>query len=98
MDLTTIAFLALLGGVGLERVAELQVSRRHQRELANCGARKHSDPHYRWMVALHSGVLIAAAGEVIWLRRPFIPVLAFFALLLFALATLLRWWVNRWKA
>src|SRR5690348_4457977 len=95
MDLTTIAFLALLGGVGLERVVELQVSRRHQRELANCGARKHSDPQYRWMVALHSGVLIGAAAEVIWLRRPFIPVLAFFALLLFALATLLRWWVIR---
>ena len=95
MDLTKIGFLILLGCVGLERLAELQVSRRHQRELATCGARKHSDPQYRWMVALHAGVLIGAALEVILLRRPFIAPLAVAALLLFSLATLLRWWVIR---
>src|SRR5260370_38609628 len=72
MDLTTTWFLILLGCVGLERLAELQVSRRHQRELAPCGARKQSDPQYRWMVALHAGVLIGAALEVTLLHRPFI--------------------------
>jgi methyltransferase len=95
MDLTVIAFLILLACVGVERLLELQVSRRHQRDLANCGARKHRDPQYRWMVALHVGVLIAAAAEVILRHRPFISWLAFSALLLFALATLLRWWVIR---
>src|SRR4029077_13570957 len=50
MDVTRTLFLILLAGVGLERILELQVSRRHQRDLANCGARKQNDPQYRWMV------------------------------------------------
>jgi|SRR5690242_19781264 methyltransferase len=95
MDLTTIAFLILLACVGLERLVELQVSRRHQRDLARCGARKQSDPHYRWMIVLHAGVLAGAALEVLLLHRPFIVWLAFSALLLFVCATLLRWWVIR---
>ncbi len=95
MDLTRIVFLILLAGVGLERIVELRVSRRHQRDLASRGARKQGDPRYRWMVALHAGVLIGAAAEVILLHRPYIPLLAFCTLLLFALATLLRWWVIR---
>lgn len=95
MDLTKIAFLLLLVCVGIERLAELQVSRRHQRELVNSGARKHRDPLYGWMIALHTGVLIGAAVEVTVLNRPFIPWVAFPALTFFALATLLRWWVIR---
>jgi len=95
MDLTTIAFLILLGCVGCERLLELPVSRRHQRQLASCGARKHDDPQYRWMIALHAGVLIGAALEVIVLHRPFIAPVAVAALLFFSLATLLRWWVIR---
>lgn len=95
MDLTKTAFLILLACVGLERVVELQVSRRHQRDLANCGARKHRDPRYGWMVTLHVAVLVGAAVEVTLLNRRFIPWLAYPALLLFALATLLRWWVIR---
>jgi methyltransferase len=95
MDLTRTAFLILLACVGVERVVELGVSRRHQRDLANCGARKHRDPRYGWMVAFHAGVLIGAAAEVMLLHRRFVPWLAYPALLLFVLATLLRWWVIR---
>jgi methyltransferase len=95
MDVTRTLFLILLAGVGLERILEIHVSRRHQRDLANCGARKQNDPQYRWMVALHAGVLMAAAAEVILLHRPFIRWLGFSALALFVLATLLRWWVIR---
>jgi len=95
MDVTRTLFLILLAGVGLERILELKVSRRHQRDLANCGARKHNDPQYRWMVALHTGVLMGAAAEVTLLHRPFIASLAAAALLFFVLATLLRWWVIR---
>lgn len=95
MDVTKLAFLVLLVCVGIERLVELQLSRRHQRDLANRGARKHADPQYRWMVALHAAVLLGAALEVILLRRPFIALLAFPALALFASATVLRWWVIR---
>jgi methyltransferase len=95
MDITTAAFLGLLACVALERLVELQVSRRHQRNLVRLGARKLADPQYRWMVLLHVGVLAGAALEVILLRRPFIPLLASAALLAFLLATVLRWWVIR---
>lgn len=95
MDLTTAAFLVLLGCVGVERLVELRLSRRHQRDLARQGAYKRAEPHYRWMIALHAGVLGGAAVEVIFLRRPFIEPLASAALLVFLLATLLRWWVIR---
>lgn len=95
MDVTKVAFLILLLCVGIERLAELYLSRWHQRDLENCGARKHADPHYRWMVALYAGVLIGAALEVILLPRPFITWLAFPAAVLFVMATLLRWWTIR---
>jgi methyltransferase len=45
------------------------------------------------MVALHTGVLIASAVEVVALGRPFVLALAAPALALFALANVLRWWV-----
>ena len=95
MDLTKTAFLTLLACVGLERLMELRLSLRHQRALALRGAQKRRDPQYAWMVALHAGVLVGAALEVILLHRPFIASLAFPALLLFLLASLLRWWVIR---
>ncbi len=95
MDITTAAFLGLLACVAIERLVELQVSRRHQRSLVGLGARKLADPQYRWMVLLHAGVLIGAALEVTLLHRPFIPLLACAALLAFSLATVLRWWVIR---
>jgi methyltransferase len=93
MDLSTIAFLVILAAVGLTRLAELQISRRHQRELARRGIQKRADPQYRWMVMLHAGVLGGAAAEVLLLRRPFIPVLAACMSLLVVLAMALRWWV-----
>lgn len=95
MDLTQTGFLIFLAAVGVGRLLELRVSRRHQQELASLGARKHEDPRYRLMVALHAGVLVGAALEVPLLRRPFIPWLAVSAVLLFAVATFLRWWVIR---
>lgn len=95
MDLSVICFLALLAWVGLTRLVELGISRRHQRQLASRRIGQRDDPQYPWMVALHAGVLVAAALEVVWLRRPFLPALAAPAALLFVLATGLRWWAIR---
>ena len=95
MDLSKAAFLVLLASVGVERLLELRLSRRHQSKLALLGAHKRYDPRYRWMVLLHAGVLAGAALEVILLRRPFFPLLASVALILFLLASALRWWVIR---
>ena len=95
MDITVIAFLALLLAVGLLRIFELRVSRRHQQQMIASGASKVNEPHFRWIVFLHTAVLIGAALEVIFLRRPFIPILAAVMLALFLAGNAVRLWVVR---
>jgi methyltransferase len=95
MALSVRAFLALLVAVALLRCVELAISRRHQRALATRGVQKAHDPYFRWMVALHAGVLGGAAVEVWVLGRPLIPVLAIVMAALFTLANVLRWWAIR---
>ncbi len=95
MDVSVTAFLCLLAAVAVIRLAEMRVSRRHQAQLMAQGARKIPERHFRWMVVLHAGVLAGAALEVIFLRRPFFPVLAGTMGTLFILANLVRWWVIR---
>jgi methyltransferase len=94
MAMTT-AYLVLLGVVGLGRLIELRISRRNQQKLEKQGVRKIAEPHFRWMVITHAGVLAGAATEVILLHRPLIPALAITMLVLFVLANALRWWVIR---
>jgi methyltransferase len=89
----TKAYIALLVLVGLGRLAELAISRHNQRKLESQGVRKIAEPHFRWMVATHAGVLISAAAEVLLLGRPLIPALAISMGILFLLANALRWWV-----
>ena len=86
-------YLGLLATVAALRLVEVAVSRRHQRTLADQGAAHVAEPRFRWMVALHAGVLIAAALEVVLLRRPFVPVVAIVAGTCFVAANVVRWWV-----
>jgi methyltransferase len=95
MELSVIAFLALLGVVALLRLYELRLSRRHQQEMAAHGASKVEEPRFRWMVVLHTAVLIGAACEVVFLKRPLIPVLATVCVFIFLGANAVRWWVIR---
>ena len=95
MDLSVIAFLGLLVAVALLRIAELQISRRHQQEMIARGAAKVEEPRFRWMVLLHTAVLIGAAVEVVLFRRPFIPILAAVMFVIFLAANVVRWWVIR---
>ena len=95
MELSVIAYLCLLLLVALLRLYELQISRRHQREMTARGAQKIVDPRFRWMVLLHTGVLLGAAVEVVFLHRPFYPPLAAFCFAIFLAANAVRWWVIR---
>ncbi len=72
----TPAYLGLLALVGLARLVELRISRRNQRNLEKLGVRKIAEPHFRWMVFTHAGILACAAAEVMVLHRPLIPYLA----------------------
>ena len=93
MPATENAFLVLLAVVGIGRLLEMRLSRRHQRELAARGARRAPEPGFALMVALHTGVLVASAVEVVALHRPFTLALGVPALGAFVLANALRWWV-----
>jgi methyltransferase len=95
MDLSLIAFLLLLATVAALRLLELRISRRHQQHLVARGAAKVDEPRFRWMVLLHTAVLIGAALEVIFLKRPFIPLLAAVMFAVFLAANAVRWWVIR---
>jgi methyltransferase len=95
MDLSVIAFLILLLLVAALRIVELRISRRHQQELVSRGAEKVDEPRFRWMVVLHTAVLIGAAVEVVFLKRPFIPALAAVTFAIFLAANTVRWWVIR---
>jgi len=95
MDLSVIVFLSLLFAVALLRLVELRISKRHQKEMAARGAAKIDEPRFRWMVLLHTAVLLGAALEVVLLRRPFIPWMAAPMLAVFLAANAVRWWVIR---
>lgn len=95
MELSVIAYLALLLLVALLRLYELRISRRHQRALIAHGASKVVDPRFRWMVLLHTGVLLGAALEVVFLHRPFYPFFAGICLAIFLATNVVRWWVIR---
>jgi methyltransferase len=95
MDISVIAFLALLLAVGLLRICELSVSRRHQQQMIAHGATKVKEPRFRWIVLLHTAVLVGAALEVVLLQRPFIPALAAVMFLLFLGGNAVRLWVVR---
>jgi len=95
VSLSVIAFLGLLLAVALLRILELQISRRHQKDMISRGAAKVDEPRFRWMVVLHTAVLIGAALEVVLLKRPFIPALAAPMFGIFLAANCVRWWVIR---
>ena len=93
MELSVIAYLGLLLVVALLRVYELRISRRHQQAMIAQGAEKVADPRFRWMVMLHTAVLLGAALEVVFLHRPFYPVFAAICFTIFLGANVVRWWV-----
>lgn len=85
-------FTALILLVGVERLAELVVSRRNAAWSMRRGGVETGQRHYPVMVALHSGLLVGALVEV-WTRRPdFVPVFGATMLALVLASQVLRWW------
>jgi methyltransferase len=86
------AYLGLLALVGLERVAELVVSRRNMAWSLEHGGQEVGQEHYRPMVVMHLLFLVSCAAEVVLLDRPFLPWLGWTALAVVLAAQGLRWW------
>ncbi|MBO1755091.1 isoprenylcysteine carboxyl methyltransferase family protein [Allobranchiibius sp. CTAmp26] len=97
-----IAYTVLVLLVGLERVAELVVSKRNEAWSMARGGREFGARHYPPMVVLHTGLLAGALIEV-WVRRPHVD--AWFAVLMVLVllaSQALRWWCittlgHRWN-
>jgi methyltransferase len=85
-------FTALVGSIALLRLAELRLARRHYAALIAGGGREVAPGHYRVMVLLHAGFLLACPLEVWLLGRPLRPPLALAMLAALALAMGLRYW------
>jgi methyltransferase len=88
-------YALLLAAVGIGRLIELRLSRSHQRALATRGIATAAEPHFRWMVLLHAGMLASSGIEVGLAKRPWVPALAIPMALILVGANLLRWWVIR---
>jgi methyltransferase len=86
------AFTVLVLLVGLERLAEMVVSKRNAAWSLARGGRETGAGHYPVMVALHTGLLAGMLVEA-WVRRPDVPGwLAWSMLVVVLAAQALRWW------
>ena len=85
-------FTVLVLAVGLERLAELVVSRRNAAWAFARGGVESGKGHYPAMVVLHVGLLLGALVEVWSADRPFLPWLGWPALVLVLVSQGLRWW------
>lgn len=88
----TTAYLVLILLVGLERLAELVVSKRNLAWSKRRGGVEVGSGHYQFMVVLHTGLLVGCLLEVTVADRPFIPALGWPMLALVLASQALRWW------
>jgi methyltransferase len=87
------AFTGLVCAVGVIRLVELVISQRRRAAMRARGAAPIAERHFRAMVLLHTGILIASIAEAWLTRRAAVPWVALPALAVLVGASLLRWWV-----
>lgn len=85
-----VAFVLL---TGVERGVEVVVSRRNAASAFARGGVQYGQRHFPWMVALHTGLLIACIAEVVLLGRPFIPLLGWLMLAIAIACQAGRYWI-----
>jgi methyltransferase len=85
-------YVLLIAAVGVERIAELVVAKRHAAWAFAHGGIESGKRHYPPMVALHTALLIACVVEAELSGRPFLPWLGWTAFALVLASQALRWW------
>lgn len=95
-------YYLLILAVGVERVAELVVSKRNARWAFANGGKEFGHNHYPVMVTIHTALLVGCVAEVWALHRPFLPWLGWPMLALAVSTQVLRWWCiatlgHRWN-
>jgi methyltransferase len=84
-------YLALILATGVERLVELVISRRNAQKAFAKGGVEFGFAHFPWMVALHTGLLLACLVEAT--QRPFLPWLGWPMLAIVVLCQAGRYWV-----
>jgi methyltransferase len=87
-----IAYAVLVLATGAERIVELVLSRRHAAVAFARGGVEYGRGHFPWLVALHTGLLVACLAEVFLGDRPFLPYLGWPMLALVLASQALRYW------
>jgi methyltransferase len=88
-------YYLLILAIGIERLAELIVSKRNARWACARGGKEFGHNHYPVMVTVHAALLLGCVVEVWALHRPFIAWLGWPMLALVVLSQVLRWWCVR---
>ncbi len=88
-------YVAFVLATGAERIFELFVSKRNAADAFARGGVEYGQRHFAWMVALHTGLLVACIAEVVLLGRPFIPVLGWPMLAIAIACQVGRYWIIR---
>lgn len=91
--MSVILYVAFVLLTGVERLYELRVSKRNAALAFSRGGIEYGQRHFPFMVALHTGLLLACIAEVLLLGRPFIPVLGWSMLAIALLCQVGRYWI-----
>src|ERR1700730_3149608 len=96
-------YVLLIGAVGVERLAELVVTKRNRAWSQAHGGVEFGAGHYPVMVALHTALLAGCLIEPIALHRPFVAALCWPMLGIVVAAQAWRWWCistlkHQWNA
>lgn len=78
--------------IGIERLAELAVSRHNAKWSFAQGGREFGQRHYPVMVTMHSLLLLSCVTEVAVTDRPFVPWLGWPMVGVVVISTAVRWW------
>jgi len=89
------AYTVFIGLIAVQRLWELEISKRNLRTLRLRGGAEAGAGHYPWMVALHTAFLISCVSEVWLLDRPWRPLVGLVSMIVLITALGLRWWALR---
>ncbi|MEC8424130.1 MAG: isoprenylcysteine carboxyl methyltransferase family protein [Myxococcota bacterium] len=92
MSATLLAYAGFIGLTSVERIVEVRVSLRNAAWSLARGGREFGRNHYPFMVALHTGFLVACIAEAWLLQRPFLPAVGGPLIVAAAVLQGLRWW------
>jgi len=93
VDASVLLYIVLVLLTGAERIVELVISKRNAAWAFGQGGVESGLRHFPWMVALHTGLLLACIAEVVVADRPFIPALGWPMLAVVILCQAGRYWV-----